>query len=80
MAFRECAPLVFAHMTYTSIETLRNVIITLLSHYDLDIQNIHNQVYDGPSNMRGEFSEFKLWLVKNVFMFTTFIAKFIICN
>ncbi|GLT98112.1 hypothetical protein SLE2022_156340 [Rubroshorea leprosula] len=39
----------------TSAKTLRDAILSMLSHYNLDIQNICGQGYDGASNMRGEF-------------------------
>ncbi|GLT98114.1 hypothetical protein SLE2022_156340 [Rubroshorea leprosula] len=43
------------HVADTSAKTLRDAILSMLSHYNLDIQNICGQGYDGASNMRGEF-------------------------
>jgi hypothetical protein len=42
------------HVFDTVALTLKKVIYSLLSCYNLDIQNIRGQGYDGASNMRGE--------------------------
>jgi hypothetical protein len=43
------------HVKDTSALTLKNKISDVLSHHELDIQNICGQGYDGASNMRGEW-------------------------
>ena len=42
------------HARDTSVLTLKNEICAILSHYNLHIENIRGQGYDGTSNMRGE--------------------------
>jgi hypothetical protein len=42
------------HVSDTVALTLKKEIYSLLSRYNLDIQNIRGQGYDGASNMRGE--------------------------
>ena len=39
----------------TCSQTLKNEIFKVLSQYDLQVENIRGQGYDGASNMRGEF-------------------------
>ncbi|GKV21656.1 hypothetical protein SLEP1_g31612 [Rubroshorea leprosula] len=62
------------HVVDTSVKskTLKDAIVSLLSHYDLDIQNIHGQGYDGVSNMRGEFNELLTLISKECLYLTTF--------
>ncbi|GLT90313.1 hypothetical protein SLE2022_082590 [Rubroshorea leprosula] len=43
-------------VTDTSTKTLRDVIVFLFHYYDLDVQNICGQGYNGASNIRGEFN------------------------
>jgi hypothetical protein len=45
------------HVSDTVALTLKKEIYSLLSRYNLDIQNIRGQGYDGASNMRGESNE-----------------------
>ena len=42
------------HVRNTIALTLKNEICAVLSHYNLHIENIRGQEYDGASNMRGE--------------------------
>ena len=42
------------HVKDTTALTLKNEICSVLSRYDLPIENIRGQGYDGTSNMRGE--------------------------
>ena len=35
---------------------LKNAIFATLSHYNLNVQDIRGQGYDGASNMRGEWN------------------------
>jgi hypothetical protein len=44
------------HVSDTVALTLKKVIYSLLSRYNLDIQNIRGQGYDDASNMRGELN------------------------
>ena len=49
----------FFHIVYVrdnTTLTLKNEICTVLSHYNLHIENIRGQGYDGASNMRGEWN------------------------
>ena len=41
------------HVKDTTALTLKNEICAVLSHYNLHIENIRGQGYDGASNMRG---------------------------
>ncbi|XP_028052794.1 zinc finger MYM-type protein 1-like [Camellia sinensis] len=43
------------HVSNTATSTLKDGIYSVLSHHNLDIQNIRGQGYDGASNMRGEW-------------------------
>lgn len=47
-----------AHVKYTSVLTLNNEISIFFSHHSFDIQNIHEQGYDGARNMYGEWKRF----------------------
>jgi hypothetical protein len=42
----------------TTASTLKEEISFVLSHYNLDVQNIRGQGYDGANNMRGEWNCF----------------------
>jgi hypothetical protein len=44
------------HVKDTTALTLKNEICSVLSRYDLPIENIRGQGYDGASNMRGEWN------------------------
>jgi hypothetical protein len=44
------------HVKDTSTSTLKKRISFILSHYNLDVQNIRGQGYDGASNMCGEWN------------------------
>ncbi|XP_075499403.1 uncharacterized protein LOC142537793 [Primulina tabacum] len=44
------------HVLDTTHLKLKNAIYSYLIHYNLDVQNIRGQGYDGASNMRGEFN------------------------
>ena len=43
------------HVSNTAASTLKDGLYSVLSHHNLDIQNIRGQGYDGASNMRGEW-------------------------
>jgi hypothetical protein len=42
------------HVKNTTALTFKEDIFSILSHYNLDIQNIKGQVYDNAGNMHGE--------------------------
>jgi len=42
------------HVKNTTALTFKENIFSVLSHYNLDIQNIKGQVYDNAGDMRGE--------------------------
>ena len=42
------------HVKNTTALTFKENIFSVLSHYNLDIQNIKGQVYDNDGDMRGE--------------------------
>ena len=42
------------HVRDTTALTLKKEICAVISHYNLHIENIRGQGYDGASNMRGE--------------------------
>ena len=44
------------HVKDTTASTLKKEISFVLSHHNLDVQNIRGQGYDGASNMRGEWN------------------------
>ncbi|XP_052311393.1 uncharacterized protein LOC127905680 [Populus trichocarpa] len=44
------------HVKDTTAATLKEEISCVLSHHNLDVQNIRGQGYDGASNMRGEWN------------------------
>ena len=46
----------FVHVKDTSATTLKQEICIALSQHSLDILSICGQVYDGSSNMRGEWN------------------------
>ncbi|XP_016195592.1 zinc finger MYM-type protein 1-like [Arachis ipaensis] len=44
------------HVIDTCATTLKKELISVLSHYNLQVENIRGQGYDGASNMRGEWN------------------------
>ena len=44
------------HVRNTTALTIKNEICAIFSHYNLHIENIRGQGYDGASNMRGEWN------------------------
>ncbi|XP_073138845.1 uncharacterized protein [Henckelia pumila] len=52
------------HVSDTAALTLKNAIYSILAHYNLDVQKIRGQGYDGASNMRGEFNGLQALIVK----------------
>ncbi|CAM8917227.1 unnamed protein product [Rhodiola kirilowii] len=44
------------HVQDTTSLTLKNGVFSMLSRYNLDIQSIRGQGYDGASNMRGQWN------------------------
>ncbi|XP_042441464.1 uncharacterized protein LOC122026815 [Zingiber officinale] len=52
------------HVSDTVALTLKNVIYSTLAHYNLDVQNIRGQGYNGASNMRGEFNGLQALIIK----------------
>ena len=53
------------HVSNTSAVTLKDGIYSLLSHNNLNIQNIRGQGYDGASNMRGEWNGLQALILKD---------------
>ncbi|XP_020272615.1 zinc finger MYM-type protein 1-like [Asparagus officinalis] len=53
------------HVSDTAALTLKNAIYSALAYYNLDVQNIRGQGYDGASNMRGEFNGLQALIMKD---------------
>ncbi|XP_042401540.1 zinc finger MYM-type protein 1-like [Zingiber officinale] len=53
------------HVFDTTTLTLKDAIYSSLAHYNLDVQNIRGQGYDGASNMRGEFNGLQVLIIKD---------------
>ncbi|XP_042418742.1 zinc finger MYM-type protein 1-like [Zingiber officinale] len=53
------------HVSDTAALTLKDAIYSSLAHYNLDVQNIRGQGYDGSSNMRGEFNGLQVLIIKD---------------
>ncbi|KAH9747456.1 TTF-type domain-containing protein [Citrus sinensis] len=53
------------HVSNTSAATLKDGIHYVLSHHNLNIQNIRGQGYDGASNMRGEWKGLQALILKD---------------
>ena len=53
------------HVRDTTALTLKNGICAVLSHYNLHIENIRGQGYDGASNMRGEWNGLQTLFLKD---------------
>nr|XP_023891585.1 zinc finger MYM-type protein 1-like [Quercus suber] len=53
------------HVRDTTALTLNNEICAVLSHYNLHIENIQGQEYDGVSNMRGEWNGLQALFLKD---------------
>nr|XP_023884511.1 zinc finger MYM-type protein 1-like [Quercus suber] len=53
------------HVRDTTALTLKNEICAVLSHYNLHIENIRGQGYDGASNMRGEWNGLQTLFLKD---------------
>ena len=69
------------HVRDTIALTLKNEICVVLSHYNLHIENIRDQGYDGASNMRGEWNGLQaFFFLKIAHMLIMDIVWFIGCN
>ncbi|XP_025669803.1 uncharacterized protein [Arachis hypogaea] len=53
------------HVTDTCATTLKKELIYVLSHYNLQVENIRGQGYDGASNMRGEWNSLQALFLKD---------------
>ncbi|KAL1299808.1 zinc finger MYM-type protein 1-like [Arachis ipaensis] len=53
------------HVTDTCATTLKKELISVLSHYNLQVENIRGQGYDGTSNMRGEWNGLQALFLKD---------------
>nr|XP_023872349.1 zinc finger MYM-type protein 1-like [Quercus suber] len=53
------------HVRDTTALTLKNEIYAVLSHYNLHIENIRGQGYDGASNMRGKWNGLQALFLKD---------------
>ncbi|XP_015931462.1 uncharacterized protein LOC107457795 [Arachis duranensis] len=53
------------HVTDTCATTLKKELISVLSHYNLQVKNIRGQGYDGASNMRGEWNGLQALFLKD---------------
>ncbi|XP_025702547.1 uncharacterized protein [Arachis hypogaea] len=53
------------HVTDTYATTLKKELISVLSHYNLQVENIRGQGYDGASNMRGEWNGLQALFLKD---------------
>nr|XP_023922400.1 zinc finger MYM-type protein 1-like [Quercus suber] len=53
------------HVRDTTALTLKNEICAVISHYNLHIENIRGQGYDGASNMRGEWNRLQALFLKD---------------
>ncbi|XP_015953969.1 uncharacterized protein LOC107478340 [Arachis duranensis] len=53
------------HVTDTCATTLKKELISILSHYNLQVENIRGQGYDGASNMRGEWNGLQALFLKD---------------
>ena len=47
------------HVNDTSVTTLKTIIDVMFAAHGLSISKLWGQRYDGTSNMRGQFNEFK---------------------
>ena len=68
------------HVRDTTALTLKNKICAVLSHYNLHIENIRDQGYDGASNMRGEWNGLQALFLKDSHMLIMYIIWLIGCN
>ncbi|XP_042441400.1 zinc finger MYM-type protein 1-like [Zingiber officinale] len=55
----------FIHVYDTVALTLKDALYSSLAYYNLDVQNIRGQGYDGASNMRGEFNGLQALIIKD---------------
>ncbi|XP_015956072.1 uncharacterized protein LOC107480442 [Arachis duranensis] len=53
------------HVTDTCATTLKKELISVLSHYNLQVENIRGQWYDGASNIRGEWNGLQALFLKD---------------
>ena len=53
------------HVKDTIASTLKEEISFVLSHHNLDVQNIRGQGYDGASNIRGEYNGLQALFINN---------------
>ncbi|XP_061955608.1 uncharacterized protein LOC133677544 [Populus nigra] len=65
------------HVKDTTAATLKEEISFVLSHHNLDVQNIRGQGYDGASNMRGEWNAREISDVHTFFQNLIFIINIV---
>ena len=53
------------HIKDTTVLTLKEEIFSILFHYNIDIQNIKDQVYDDTSNMYGKWNDLQALFIKD---------------
>ncbi|XP_025684879.1 uncharacterized protein [Arachis hypogaea] len=53
------------HVTNTCATTLKKELISVLSHYNIQVENIRDQGYDSTSNMRGEWNGLQALFLKD---------------
>ena len=68
------------HVRDTTALTLKNEICVVLSRYNLHIENIRGQGYDGASNMRGEWNGLQALFLKDCPSLIMYIIWLIGCN
>ena len=59
----------------TNASTLKKEICNVLSHYNLLVENLRGQGYDGASNMRGEWNGLQALFIKD-FRYTYYVHCF----
>jgi hypothetical protein len=53
------------HIKDTTTSTIKKMISFVLSHHNLDVQNIRGQGYDNASNMRGKWNGLQVLLIND---------------
>jgi len=53
------------HVNDTSAMTLKNELVSVLSRFNLEVENIRGQGYDGVSNMGGEWNDLQTLMLRD---------------
>lgn len=72
--------LTIVHVLKTNVTSLKIAVENISYTHGLNIVNLHEQNYDGSSNMRGAFNGLKILIFEKINLHIIFIFLYINCN